>query len=229
MRAVETKCVAPSEIIDQATAGIVGGIAEKIIEADYIARMGSVPFATDFFDVGGAVPYIAFLAAHNPSVDVPLLAVQAGLSGGVLIPDILADNGTRKEYYEIKPNSVDGRPAGRAKLAAIAAFMAFNTLPYVPGTTYVPTPRIPLPGVGAIAMAALNAPALACGPPEISLEPILMAPGLIVYRICITADFECILKVIALEALAAAVIAAIIASEGALAPVLVPVLAPVGL
>jgi len=135
-RAATTGCVAPSEIVNVATASSFGHVAEALIEFDYCSLMGCSPFATDFFDVNiGAAPYIAFLAAHNSASPATIAswAVQAGLSGGILIPDILADRPDRKDYYEIKPNSIDGRPAGMAKLAAISAFMSFNSLPYVPG------------------------------------------------------------------------------------------------
>lgn len=54
-------------------------------------------------------------------------------------PDILHDDGTRKDYYEIKPQSPTGIPDGMIKLVEIVAFMKGLSLPYKPGTVTAPT------------------------------------------------------------------------------------------
>jgi hypothetical protein len=226
-----TVCLAPSEIVNAATAGKMGKPAEIVIEADYCSKLGPCTImVTDFFDLGGwRSPYIAFLAANNPSLSVTGVAIQTMLAGGVVIPDIVTHKPGRTEYYEIKPNSPDGRLAGAGKMAALAAFMSYNKLPYTPGTAYVPTPRIPIPGAGALVLATLNLPALAaCGAPDIAFGISRPAPGLLLYELCITADFECIAKVVALEVFVAVAIAAILAllAGGAVAaPAAAPVLA----
>jgi hypothetical protein len=177
--------------------------------------------------------YVAFLASHHPSLDRLLLAAQISLSGGVLVPDILDTRGT-PEFYDVKPDSPDGRVAGRGKLTAIDAFMAFNTLPYGRGVSYAPTPSIPIPLAGPALIAAITviagpgavAPALACGFPILTLEPKRAASGLLLYQACVEADLDCYLKIILLEALIAAIIIAALATGGASLPETVPALVP---
>lgn len=236
-RATRKGCFAPSFVVDVATASAFGTLAETLVEADYIAKMGGTPFGNVFLDNPlGPMAYVAFLASHHPSLNVALLAGQIALSGGILVPDILDTRGV-KEFYDVKPDSADGRPAGRAKLAAIDAFMSFNSLPYVRGSSYTPTPSLPIPLAGpalaaaitAIGGPALAAPAMACGLPVVTLAPTRAASGLLVYQICIEADLDCYLRVLALEALVAAIIVAVlaaIASGGATIPETVPALTP---
>ena len=224
-RATRKGCIAPSFVVDVATASAFGHVAETLIEADYLSAMGGVPFGNVFLDNPlGPMSYVAFLAAHHPGLNVALLAAQISLSGGVLVPDIL-DTRT-DEFYDVKPDSPDGRAAGRGKLAAIDAFMSFNSLPYTRGTAYTPTPSIPIPLAGAALTAAITAllgpamvaPALLCGIPDVTLAPKRIAPGLLAYEICVEADLDCYLKVMALEALIAIVILAILYLLGEGAP-----------
>jgi hypothetical protein len=236
-RAMRKGCVAPSFVVDFATASIFGTLAETLIETDYLATMGGTPFADVFLDNPlGPMSYIAFLASHHPSLDKLLLAAQISLSGGVLVPDILDTRGAL-EFYDVKPDSPDGRIAGRGKLAAIDAFMAFNGLPYGRGASYTPTPSLPIPLAGPALVAAITAilgpsavtvlPMLAaCGLPVATLAPRLAANGLLLYEVCVEADLDCYLKVLALEALIAAVILAALATDGASLPETVPLLTP---
>ena len=154
----------------------------------------------------------------------------------MLVPDILdtrIGSAASPEFDDVKPDSADGRIAGRGKLAAIDAFMAFNKLPYLRGSSYVPTPSLPIPLAGPAFTAALTTllgptvaiPALACGIPVVTLAPKLIANGLIAYQICLEADLDCYLKVLALEALVAAAILAILIAASLL-PELVPALGP---
>lgn len=228
--AVTKGCIAPSFVVDVATASAFGSFAEALVMADYCAKMGCTPFANDFFDNPlGAMSYVAFLAAHHPHLSVPLLATQIGLSGGVLVPDILTARPGMSAFYDVKPNSVDGNAAGRAKLAAIEAFMAFNGLPYVPGASYTPTPEIRIPVSLTALAAALAIPlqSLACGPPIVSLRVTRRVPGLLTYELCMEADFDCYLKVTTLAALLAAAIALAILSGGSAVPAEAPVLVPI--
>jgi hypothetical protein len=64
-------------------------------------------------------------------------------AGLTKIADLMThDPPQRTEFYEIKPNSVDGRLAGRTKIALIDALMHGTSLPYVPGVQYTPDKRI---------------------------------------------------------------------------------------
>lgn len=52
------------------------------------------------------------------------------------MPDLLTDDGTITEFYEIKPNSPSGIVDGIEKVTKIGALMGFFNLPYVPGTKF---------------------------------------------------------------------------------------------
>lgn len=232
-RATKKGCIAPSFVVDIATASAFGTVAETLVELDYLKSLGGRPFVDVFLDNPmGPLSYIAFLASHYPSLNKALLAVQISLSGGVLVPDILDTRSD--EFYDVKPNSIDGRAAGRGKLAALDAFMTFNSLPYTRGSSYTPSPFIPIPLAGPALVASLTAlvgpavaiPALACGLPLVTIKPERSAAGLLVYEVCVEADLDCYLKVLALDALIAAVIIAAIASGGASLPETVPELIP---
>ena len=238
LRAMRKGCLAPSFVVDVATASLFGTLAETLIEMDYLSVMGGTPFADVFLDNPlGPMAYVAFLASHHPTLDKVKLALQTGLSGGVLVPDILDTRSP--EFYDVKPNSPDGRVAGRGKLAAIDAFMAFNKLPYGRGSSYTPTPSLPIPLAGSALSAAIVQvagpaalpPLLACGVPVVTLAPTRTTSGLLVYEVCIEADLDCYLKVMALEAIIAAVILAALATGGAslpeTAPAVLPALVPV--
>lgn len=228
-RALKKGCLAPSLVVTPVVASLFGTVAEGLIEADYITGKGGVPFREVFLDNPmGSVSYVAFLAAHHPSLNVALLAAQIGLSGGVLIPDIL-DTRAGQEFYEIKPDSIDGRPAGRAKLAAIDAFMSFNSLLYTRGLSYTPTPSIPIPLAGPALGGLIGLPAvIACGVPTVTLKTVRSASGLLLYEVCVEADLDCYLRVqVTLAALIVAIIIAILIARGLPVPVPVPALVPV--
>lgn len=195
-RAVGTLCQPPGFWMGTPQAAAFGFIAEKLIEADYTGKMGVAPPVTAYFDSSLAGPVDPalrdFIDAHN-ALDawkyyfLTFTPVQR--------PDMLADDGALREYDEIKPDSIFGVTRGFEKLVEIRAWMGALGLPYVRGSAYSPTARIPfysatLPG----------------GIPfELSLSVRRLSPGLVVYRLCVTTDF---LKLGA--ALAAAIIAAII-------------------
>jgi Domain of unknown function (DUF4157) len=229
-RAVTKGCIAPSFVVSPPIASLFGTVAETLIEPDYISKMGGTPFGDVFLDNPmGPMSYVAFLVAHHPSLNTALLAAQIGISGGVLVPDILDTRsvaGGAPEFYEIKPDSPDGRALGRGKLAAIDAFMSFNSLPYVRGTSYVPTPSFPMPISSALLGSVLGLPiVLACGLPTVTLEPTRTDPALILYQVCVEADFDCYLKVITLEALLALIIILILIARGFPIPIPAPAVA----
>jgi hypothetical protein len=163
-------------------------------------------------------------------LNIPLIAGQIFLSGGVLVPDILDSRPVMTEFYDVKPNSPTGIVDGFAKLAAIEAFLFFNSLPYTPGVLYTPTPFLPIPLAGPALGAVIGPlPVSICGAPNVTLGTLRAAPGLLLYKLCIEADLECYAKVIGLELLIAAIIVAILTFGGGFGPVPVPVPVPVPL
>jgi hypothetical protein len=170
-RVVETACVAPSEMpgIAATQASQIGQTVEVPIVADYCAQTGCAIAVTDYIDNPITASYIAFLAFHNPHLNIAELAGLA-LSGGMARPDILTHKPGRHEMEEIKPDSISGRADGRIKLAELDAFYSFFGLPYRRGITWTPTPRIPL--------FTLPGPVLAF------IEVHRNRPGLVVYNIC---------------------------------------------
>lgn len=176
-------CTAPSVLLNMAglpgtfgtISSIAGQVAEVFIMADY-CKTGCAPYITEYFDDGFPSNYIAFLAAHNPHLDVTQLALMA-VTGGFQRPDILVDKGAQKEMYEIKPRSPDGLLAGLSKLLNLQAFMTVFSLPYITGVIY--TPSNPVASVD-VAVAGYNL--------TVSIEATRVAPGLIVYEFCFSED-----------------------------------------
>jgi hypothetical protein len=217
-RAVSTQCLPPSVLFTLMQIGdtspissAIGQVAENLIETNYCTVTSCALMVTDYFDNPIPGSYIAFLIAHNPALDTPVNRAALALLGltGLNRPDILTDKPARKEFYEIKPKSVSGIAEGIEKLLTITAFMSVYSLPYILGTTYVPTP----PLVASVTVMA------GPWPLTVSLRAERIAPGLLVYDFCFTGE----LGNIALAALAVALVAALIL----LAPELSPVLAPI--
>jgi hypothetical protein len=176
-RAVETACLAPSEIplLSQLDASRAGSILEVPIWMDYCRQMGCRIFGTDYIDNVLPSSYVAFLMANNPHLTVADMLVLAGMQRLKLSrPDILSHRPPRFEYEEIKPDSVTGRADGRIKLAFLGPFYAHFRLPYLPGVTWVPTLEIPL----------FTLP----GPVFAFLRVHRNAPGLVVYNICVRGE-----------------------------------------
>lgn len=200
-RATASGCVAPSEMptISTSDASQFGEIVEIAIEADYCAKMSCALMVTDYIDNPIVASYIAFLAANNPhltAVDIATIAVLSQIS--LSRPDILTHKPGRKEFEEIKPNSISGRAAGSLKVGSLIGFYGIWSLPYVPGATWVPSPEILL--------------ATAPGCVEVFLRLQRHSAGLVVYDICIRGPEE-ILTLYAIIAIILAVIA-IILSRG---------------
>jgi hypothetical protein len=103
------------------------------------------------------------------------ISVQFGL---VKVPDLVThDPPQRTEFYEIKPNSPDGRLAGLIKIAELDALMHFSSLPYRPGTIYSPHKRLLL-FTGILLGKSLTA----------AFVFRRVSPGLIVYYLCAEGD-----------------------------------------
>lgn len=179
-------CVAPSEFLDTQTAAQFGNrIAEKIIQSDYLTSVGRgtvFPVSPkDFIDFslgfGNSALFIAFLKTNNPRLSVKELAILSA-SAAVKVPDIMThDVPRRTEFYEIKPNSVDGRLAGTTKVALIDALMRAVVLPYRPGIQYAPNKRVMLYSGTPLGKKL-----------QVFFHFESIAPGLIVYELCAEGD-----------------------------------------
>ena len=196
-------CLAPSEFLTPQAASLFGSVAERFIQADYLRHVGRAAFfpanPKDFADFsigfGNTALYVAFLKANNPRLSPSeLLALSA--ASLLKIPDLMThDPGVRFEFYEIKPNSPDGRLAGMTKVALIDAMLTAFSLPYKPGLSYAPVKDVILYS-GSVFGKTL----------EVRLHWERIAPGLLVYEICVDGTLvELGLKVLL------AVLAAIIA------------------
>jgi hypothetical protein len=191
--------------------------AEVRITQNYCKKMGCKAMVTDYFDNPIAYSYVSFLLDHNPHLQADPKTQSAFLLDtlkGVKRPDILTHKSDRKEYYEIKPCSVNGINAGVEKLHEIQGFMEVYRLPYEMGVVYNPDPE------------RLVSKTIKVGPAEVtaSLRARRIAPGLIVYDFCFQGDVDWG-KVLVFVLLAALVALIIVLTEGGAAPILVPVLA----
>lgn len=168
------KCFAPGDLLPDDLASKLGQIIETRIDADYCKLMAPCrPMVTDFFDQSGdPLPYISFLVFNNPGHAARLtsLAIRTRIRKAMQVPDMLAHRPERKEFYEVKPDSVKGRAKGGDKLLNLIAFYGTERFPYTPGTSYTPTPEISLGRVNRI---------------EFLIHARVSAPGLILYQLCV--------------------------------------------
>ena len=209
-------CLAPSELMTPTASSAVGTAVEKIIEADYLAdvkRLGFFPASfKDFADFslgfGNSPLWLSFLALNNPKLSVQRLAVMSK-NGLVKIPDICTSDLSDTEFYEIKPNSVDGRYEGGKKITEIIAFMTSLSLPYVPGMSYSPNKKI-----------RIFAGSLLGTTFEVFLHFERILPGLVVYDFCVKGNLRELGLKTALAAIAAAIVASLLAPLTAPAAVL---------
>jgi hypothetical protein len=197
-------CIAPSFVVSPGAAAAFGLVAEAVIASRYLAFVGRGAFfpasTKDFQDIslgfGNTTLFIAFLRANNKLSTSQLLSLSA--SGLVNIPDLMTHNPPRnREFYEIKPNSVDGRAAGRAKIASLAALFGFLGLGYRPGTSWKPAERILL-WSGLIVGARIEA--------HLSFFASPTTNGLILYELCIEGEIAKALERIALTVLIALIV-----------------------
>jgi hypothetical protein len=180
-------CLAPSEFLTGPTSATFGAYAESVIQADYLRENGRLAYypasPVDFKDIshgfGNTSLYVAFLRHNNPSVSQSeLLALS--FSGLLKIPDIAThDPATgRHEFYEIKPNSIDGRAAGFTKVAMIDAANTSLHLPYRPGIRYSPNRRLRI--YSGMPLGARL---------DVYFHFQRVSPGLLVYDICAEGEF----------------------------------------
>lgn len=210
-------CIAPSFVVNPVTASAFELLAESIISQEYLRHVGRATFfptsLKDFQDIsigfGNSALFIGFLKANNKLSVSQLLALSA--SGLVSVPDLMThDLPRRAEFYEIKPNSRDGVPAGRAKIAGLAALFSFLGLPYRAGTIWRPDTRIKL-WSGYITGAWIEA--------YLHYFRSTTTDGLILYEICIEGEIQKALEHLALAVLVATVIVIVLG----LVPLPIPV------
>jgi len=170
-------CIVPSEVAGISTndARIFGNIAEELIYADFC--MNYTCFSPQVFcDHYNYYGYITFLAMNNPlftkrmqkDFDFRLHSEKL-----MKIPDIIVHKPTEKAFYEIKPKSKSGLRAGIAKVGILNATYKFYDLPYTGGWIFWPKNHR-LAYFGNLL--------------KVTLQVERMAPGLIVYSLCIQAN-----------------------------------------
>ncbi len=210
-------CAAPSEVVLTPTAKAIGLLAEDFIGEEYLRHRGRSTFfpasPEDFQDVsvifGNRQLHVAFLAANNPTRFKPgvaglgfdladPLAVDANR---MKVPDLLnhipaaSTTPSRVEYYEIKPNSISGRSAGRRKLKSLESDYKKLAFPYIRGKVWSVNKRVRIFKGSILGFSV-----------ESTFHYFLLEDGLIVYDICIDGP---LLKFVAL-AVIIGIIAAII-------------------
>jgi hypothetical protein len=172
-----TICVAPGTILGSEVASTWGNVAEDLIQKDFCSVLSRecVEGVDVYFDESERADLLTLgLVQHNPHVHRREAELRKRVRSQSR-PDIVSF-ATPREYYEIKPFSVTGVPAGGAKLTQIAGLMADFRLPYRPGTAYNPKHTIPL---------GRSLTVSGC-PFQIDLKPTLITPGLLVYQVCVT-------------------------------------------
>ena len=179
--------------IDPAASNLFGTAAEIPIFLDYCTKMNCNYFTSaifqgvnpsdDFFDNNNTTEYINFIEQHNPRLTTGQKVAMRGLSKNLRRPDILSHKRSRREFYEVKPNTVTGRSAGREKIGDLVSFYNAFSLPYIAGTAYKPRSEIILAEVfiGRVKV-------------EIFLRLDMPTSGLIVYDLCIRGPLKDLLE-----------------------------------
>jgi hypothetical protein len=161
-----TQCFVPSVSgVNRRISSAFGHIVEWFVKQEYCAAKGGCSEfvlggnGTDFFDENSTTTRCRFLAAylktHNPSLDESFISSTCEIRKSPVdsdddenerfaVPDIIThEPPDRREFYELKANSVAGKIAGRVKIAAFQAMIDFlrQTDPgidYVKGTLFDP-------------------------------------------------------------------------------------------
>jgi hypothetical protein len=203
-------CIAPSEAVERQIASNFGQVAEKIIATYYLRYVGRpaffpLPPSIDFMDIsegfGNTALYIAYLKTHNSQLSVSELKNLSD-QGQLKVPDLMTHASDRNEYYEIKPNSGDGRSDGLRKMANIDSFIAAYSLPFRAGYRWSPNERHRL-FTGSLFGIEV----------EVLLHFFRSRSGLILYEICVesrstlsAAEIALIAYVVVLAVIAAALL-----------------------
>lgn len=169
-------CIAPSEVpgVFSNESSVFGKIAEDLIYMDFYAKHAYSPSEV-YVDNNNEINYLYFLKRHNPAINLTAFAATLRIPPkiGMVRPDILIHSFAEKVFYEIKPNSADGRLDGITKVGTLSATYIHFNLPYKPGLSYRP---------GHIIVASVS------GQLTVKLKAELMGPGLIVYKLCLDSD-----------------------------------------
>lgn len=167
-------CIAPSEIpgISSSEASAFGAIAEELIYADFCTRYTRI--ATEVFrDDNNPAAYLYFLAVNNPHFTKAMQIdyfERAWAQKLAKVPDFLLHKATEKSFYEVKPDSPSGMTAGVEKVGKLTAVYPYYKLPYKPGKVFAPRDH----------RVAYFGSAL-----RVILRVRRVAPGLIVYKLCL--------------------------------------------
>ncbi|MGE0482141.1 MAG: hypothetical protein AB7Q17_16900 [Phycisphaerae bacterium] len=179
-------CIAPSEIpgVSSQEASVFGQVAEALIFADFCTQYVGVSNQV-FWDQNNPAAYLYFLASNNPQFTERLqrdFYARLRAESLMFVPDILVHKPDEKAFYEIKPDSTSGMAAGVQKVGTLRAVYPYYQLPYVAGERYTPRDHN-VAGLGQ----ALRA----------TLRVRRVAPGLIVYKLCLDAEGELALATLA--------------------------------
>lgn len=195
-------CFAISELFGQGPAQGFGYFAEafimfKLLPQFYKNGIAPLDMYTDYAFAGSMdKAMIGFLMQKNPT---KASFINSTFSASPhKRPDILVHTAGLQEFYEIKPDSVSGRLAGKTKIATIDAYMLSYGLPYRHGTTFVPPANL---DVGHFYMPVPGKPPTRV---DISID-LRISQGGIYYKICIEADWAMILSLALVPVLIAAV------------------------
>ena len=122
-------CRTPGQFLVPGLTSIAGELAGGMIQTDWhahLGRTGVFPLSKkDFADFTAGFAnmtlYTAFLKANNPQLSVSQL-LKMRVKGIRKIPDFCThDSPKRLDFYEVKPDSRDGRADGEQKIAEIDA------------------------------------------------------------------------------------------------------------
>ena len=173
-------CTTPNEIWrNEAERQQIDREIERIIIGDFRrskAAVGAIDIFTDP-GLGGPDALTGWLAGHSFGRGIDVARMRRGFGAGEYsVPDIITSRGAaaQSEFYEIKPDSLEGRRQGAEK---IAKFLKLNNdfqLLFFPGTEYDPIRSFPFPSIVMIGPAEY----------EIELRWFRSAPSLILYEIC---------------------------------------------
>jgi hypothetical protein len=183
-------CFAPSELFGQIPAQGFGYFAEafiihKLKPQFHASGISPIDLFTDY---GFAGPIdklmIGYMMLKNPLkaafINTTFTATPHKR------PDIIVHTPFLQEFYEVKPDSISGRYAGKKKVAEIDAYMLNYGLPYTHGVTFVPPSSMdvghfffPVPGNGRIRV-------------DISIG-LRISAGCIYYTICIETNWDLVL------------------------------------
>ncbi len=221
----------------------VGRIVEWVVKQDYcFSKAGGCDqfelggSGTDFFDENSTTTrcrFLAnFLAAHTPSLDAGFISGSCEArkkpvdpdddeNERFAVPDIIThEPGVRMEFYEIKPNSISGRRAGREKVETFLSLVDFlkesdSSFPgYERGIQFDPDRSIVFYRRNYLGIVPCEVALHYRRCTESGLES-----GLIVYEICVEVNGE-LLEALAKAIIVSAVIAALVLLAAAAAEAL---------